>query len=139
MDEAGAPRDVAALARASRYEGRITFEITEKSADRVQAVMPVGDGIRNPFGTVHAGALLWFADVTATVLALEHSEVTPDGKGFPLALNLNAQLIGNSHEGNLTAEALFVRKGRRISVIRTTVRDSEGRTLVDVTTTHMPA
>ncbi len=133
------PPDVAALAQAVQYEGSIAFEIREHSVDRVVAEMPVVAGIRNPFGTVHAGALLWFADVTATVLALQNTTVSPDGKGFPLALNLSAQLIGNVREGMVTAQALFVRKGRRVSVIRTTVHDSSERLLVDVTTTHMPA
>jgi len=32
-----------------------------------------------------------------------------------------------------------VRRGRRISVVRTAVTDAAGRLLVDVTTNHMPA
>ena len=131
--------DVSSAAQATRYAGTIAFDIVERGPDRVVAKMPVGDGIRNPFGTVHAGAILWFADVTATVLALAATEVKPDGSGFPLALNLNAQLLGNVRDGELTATASFVRRGRRISVVRTAVTDAAGRLLVDVTTNHMPA
>jgi len=131
--------DVSSAAKATRYAGAIAFDIVEQGPNRVVAKMPVGDGIRNPFGTVHAGAILWFADVTATVLALTATEVKPDGSGFPLALNLNAQLLGNVRDGELTATATFVRRGRRISVVRTAVTDTAGRLLVDVTTNHMPA
>jgi len=131
--------DVSSASKATRYAGAIAFDIVEQGPERVIAKMPVDDGIRNPFGTVHAGAILWFADVTATVLALAATEVKPDGSGFPLALNLNAQLLGNVRDGELTATATFVRRGRRISVVRTAVTDAAGRLLVDVTTNHMPA
>jgi|LNFM01.1.fsa_nt_gb 1,4-dihydroxy-2-naphthoyl-CoA hydrolase len=131
--------DVSAAARASHYTGAIDFTIVEQGPERVVARMPVTDGIRNPFGTVHAGAILWFADVTATVLALNATEVKPDGSGFPLALSLNAQLLGNVRDGELTATASFVRRGRRVSVVRTAVTDAAGKLLVDVTTNHMPA
>ena len=50
--------------------GSIEFTITEHSADRVVSEMPVTAGIKNPFGGVHAGAMLWLADVTATRLVL---------------------------------------------------------------------
>lgn len=131
--------DVSSAAKSTHYQGAIDFTIVAQEADRVTAKMPVTDGIRNPFGTVHAGAILWFADVTATVLAMTATEIKADGSGFPLALSLNAQLLGNVRDGELTATARFVRKGRRISVVRTEVCDAGGRLLVDVTTNHMPA
>lgn len=131
--------DVGAAVATNHYRGAIEFTIVERGAERAVAKMLVGAGIRNPFGTVHAGALLWFADVTATVLALAATDVKADGSGFPLALSLNAQLIGNVRDGELTATAGFVRKGRRVSVVRTEVTDAAGRLLVDVTTNHMPA
>ena len=51
------------------YSGEINFQIVEKHDDHVIGKMPVSNGIINRFGTVHAGAILWFADVAATVLA----------------------------------------------------------------------
>lgn len=122
-----------------RYQGAIDFTITERSPERTVGEMPVGPGVLNPFGTVHAGAILWFADVIATVMALQATEVQPDGRGFPLALTLNANLLANQGDGVLRAEAGFVRKGKRVSVVRTKVTGADGRLLVDMTTTHMPA
>ncbi|HEY1075065.1 MAG TPA: PaaI family thioesterase [Fontimonas sp.] len=122
-----------------QVSGRIEFEIVEQSAQRVVGTMPVQAGILNPYGTVHAGAMLWFADVCATVLAFGGGEIEAGQTGFPLAIQLSANLVGNQKDGVLRAEASFVKKGKRLSVVRTTVSGADGRVLVDVTTSHVPA
>jgi uncharacterized protein (TIGR00369 family) len=123
----------------SKKTGAIEFSIKERKRDCVISIMPVKEGILNPFGTVQAGAMLWLADVTATVLALQNVELDPDGKGFPLAINLNTSLLGNQGSGEIRAEARFVRSGKRVTVIRTRVTGNRGRPLAEVTTTHVPA
>lgn len=122
-----------------KVNGQIEFTIIEQSAQQVVGEMPVQPGILNPFGTVHAGATLWFADVAATILAFGGSEMQPGQAGFPLAINLNANLLGNQRDGVLRATAVFVKKGKRLSVVRTTVTGNEGRLIADVTTSHVPA
>jgi len=121
------------------YSGHIAFAIEEKTAEVVRGRMPIAEGILNPFGTVHAGAMLWFADVVATVLAIGDAEIGPDGKGFPLAITLNAQLLANRRAGDLLAEARLLRRGKRVIVVRTEVKGEDGALLLDVTTTHLPA
>ena len=66
--------------------------------------------------------------------------IGPDGKGFPLAVNIQTQtnLLSNQRDGEIKAEARFVRKGRRIIVIRTRIIGSEDRLLAEVTSTHVP-
>jgi 1,4-dihydroxy-2-naphthoyl-CoA hydrolase len=123
----------------SRKTGEIEFFIKERKTDRVISIMPVKEGILNPFGTVQAGAMLWLADVTATALALQNVELGPNGTGFPLAINLNTSLLGNQRSGEIRAEARFVRSGKRVTVIRTRVTGTRGRLLTEVTTTHVPA
>jgi 1,4-dihydroxy-2-naphthoyl-CoA hydrolase len=123
----------------SRRTGEIEFFIEDRSDDRVVSRMPITDGIRNPFGTVQAGAMLWLADVTATVLAIGKTEIGEDGKGFPLAIDLHSTLLGNQRQGELQAEAMLVRRGRRVIVVRTRVTGTDGRLLAEVTTTHVPA
>ena len=100
----------------NRKTGEIEFSIKERKADCVISIMPVKEGILNPFGTVHAGAMLWLADVTATVLALQNVELDPDGKGFPLAINLNSSLLGNQSEGEIEQkrELCAAEKGSRL-------------------------
>ena len=119
--------------------GRIEFDIVEQSPERVVGRMPVQPGILNPFGTVHAGATLWLADVCATVLAFGGGKVEAGQAGFPLAINLVANLIGNQKEGTFEATSVFVKKGKRVSVVRTTVTGEGGRLIADVTTSHVPA
>ena len=120
-----------------RSEGHIAFTITEHTAERVLAQMPVQAGIKNPFGTVHAGAMIWFADVAATMLAIGTTPATAGMKGFPLAINLNANLVGNQTDGVLTATATFVKRGRSVSVVRTQVCGDGGKLLAEITTSHV--
>jgi uncharacterized protein (TIGR00369 family) len=123
----------------AKRTGELEFTIEERRDDCVVSRMPVGKGALNPFGTVQAGAMLWLADVTATVLAIGTSEPGEKGQGFPLAINLNANLLSNQRGGEIFAEARFVRKGKRVTVVRTRVTGDGGRLLAEVTTTHVPA
>jgi len=122
-----------------RRTGEIEFFIEERHDDCVVSRMPVAAGVLNPFGTVQAGAMLWLADVTATVLAIGETRLGEKGQGFPLAINLNANLLSNQRGGDIRAEARFVRKGKRVTVVRTRVIGDNGRLLAEVTTTHVPA
>jgi len=131
--------DVGTKVQRRDYSGHIAFTIEEKTAELVRGRMPIAEGIVNPFGTVHAGAMLWFADVVATVLAIGDAAIGPDGKGFPLAITLNAQLLANRRAGDLLAEARLLRRGKRLIVVRTEVKGEDGGLLLDVTTTHLPA
>ncbi|MCC2657502.1 MAG: PaaI family thioesterase [Panacagrimonas sp.] len=119
--------------------GNIEFTITEQSADKVVGEMPVQAGILNPFGTAHAGATLWFADVCATTLAFGGAKMSEGVAGFPLAISLDAKLLGNQKSGMFRATSVYVKKGKRLSVVRTTVTGDDGRLIADVTTSHVPA
>ncbi|MFT4792662.1 MAG: hypothetical protein ACJAVR_000101 [Paracoccaceae bacterium] len=118
------------------YEGSIAFTIDDT---RATGTMPIGPGFLNPFGTVHAGALTWFADVVATSLALNGVDPTKGMESFPVAVTLNAQLLANRTEGVLTATSIWVKKGRRISTVRTEVADAGGKVLMELTSTHVSA
>ena len=131
--------DIQEHLKSARRTGEIEFFIEERKEDCVVSRMPVAAGILNPFGTVQAGAMLWLADVTATVLAIGKTRLGQKGQGFPLAINLNANLLGNQRGGDIRAEARFVRKGKRITVVRTRVIGDNDQLLAEVTTTHVPA
>lgn len=118
---------------------KIELIIEKRGDERVVSRMPVTDGIRNPYGTVHAGAMFWLADVTATVLAVGKTEVGEDGRGFPLVVDVHMALLRNQREGELVAEATVLRRGRRIIVVKTQVRGKDNLLLAEVTTTHVPA
>ena len=123
----------------ARRSGELEFFIEERTEDCVVSRMPVTPGVCNPFGTVQAGAMLWMADVTATVLAIGADRLGEKGQGFPLAINVNANLLGNQRDGEIFAEARFVRKGKRVTVVRTRITGNKDKLLAEVTTTHVPA
>ena len=91
-----------------KVEGQIEFTVIEQGPDRVVSEMPVRPGIKNPYGSAHADAILWLADVTATMLANGGAAPTEGMKGFPLAISLNANLLGNQTEGTFRATSTYV-------------------------------
>lgn len=121
----------------STYSGAIRFTITSRTDEEAMGELVIDDGVLNPFGTVHAGALVWFADVVATTLVLGEGGITPGQPGFPLAVNLTVQLLSNRSSGMLSARAAYVRRGRRVSVVRTVVVDEQDRELLELTSTHI--
>jgi uncharacterized protein (TIGR00369 family) len=122
---------------AMNVRGNIEFSVVARRNDQVISEMPIHDGIKNPFGVVHAGAMLWFADVTATLLVIGDSTPQEGMKGFPLAISLNAHFLSNQREGQFRAVSSFVRKGRTVSVVRTVVYGKADRIIADVTTSHV--
>lgn len=122
-----------------RVEGSIEFNILERRPDQVISEMPIQPGILNPYGVVHAGAILWFADVTATVLAMGSTQFDEAISGFPLAINLNANFAGNQRAGTFRAVASFVKKGKTVSIVRTIVSGENDKLIADVSTNHVAA
>ena len=123
-----------------KIEGNIEFYVVEHMPERIVSEMPILPGIKNPYGVVNAGAILWFADVTATILVMGTSTPPSDGmEGFPLAITLNANFVSNQKEGTFKAVATFVKKGKRVNVVRTIVYGKSDRLIADVTTNHVAA
>jgi uncharacterized protein (TIGR00369 family) len=122
-----------------KIEGRIEFTIIKQVPDEVISEMPVQAGILNPYGVIHAGAILWFADVTATVLAMGSTQAQEGMSGFPLAITLNANFAGNQKTGKLRAIASFVKKGKTVSIVRTIVLGENDKLIAEVSTNHVAA
>ncbi len=120
-----------------KFEGSIAFTVLEQTKDRVVSEMPVQSGVKNPFGTVHVGAIVWFADVSATLLVLGSTQITEGMKGFPLAINLNANFASNQRDGVFKAVASFVKRGRTVSIVRTSVYGEGDKLIADITTNHV--
>jgi 1,4-dihydroxy-2-naphthoyl-CoA hydrolase len=120
-----------------RIQGAIDFTITEQTPEWVVAEMPIHDGIKNPYGVVHAGAMLWLADVAATVLVMGTGTPESGMQGFPLGISLNANFLGNQKEGSFRAISTFVKRGKTVSVVRTAVTGADERLIADVTTSHV--
>ena len=99
--------------------------------------MWAGDALAKAWPYAIAGAILWFADVAASVLVLGPGEMSEGMRGFPLAISLNANLLGNQSEGSFQAISTFVKRGRTVSVVRTVVCGAADKLIADVTTSHV--
>ena len=114
------------------------IEAVELDDEHAVARLLIADHHKTPVGAVHAGVLMALADNTATILANRVNGVGGGLPGFMVSIDLHAVLLANQPEGELRAEARVVRRGRRVTVIRTAVTGAEGRVLTEVTTTHIP-
>ncbi len=117
----------------------LDLQFDEEDAEHVVCRLPVTDAVRNRTGQVHAGAFVAMADMMASILARQGVEVGPNGEGFPLAIDVHAVLVGNVAAGEVRGESRIVRRGRRVTVVRTRLTGQEDRLLAEVTTTHVPA
>jgi len=118
--------------------------VREADAEHVILEMAAGDKLGNRTGFVHGGALVSLADTAATVLANtppanESTETGAEGRPFVVSVDLHAVMVGNQQGGAVRADARFVRRGRRVTVIRTRVLGEDDRLLAEVTTTHVPS
>ena len=68
-----------------------------------------------------------------------HTQRFGDAGRLALAVDLHTALAANQRDGVLTATAVPVRRGRNLIVIRTEVTGDNGRLLIAMTTTHVPA
>lgn len=111
----------------------------EASAERAVVEMDFRPEVQQLTGLFHTGALLALADSAATLLCMHI--VSPAGElapnRFPLAVQLSANLLRNTGEGTITAVARPAHRGRTMIVVNTDLTDGGGRTLAQVTTTHL--
>jgi len=90
-------------------------------------------------GRFHAGAIVAFADETATCASMW--ETSPSGELrpelFPLTLQLSINLIRNADHGTLTAEAKIVHRGRTTLVVDVEVFDDQRRLIAKLAATQL--
>ena len=82
-------------------------------------------------GLFHAGAIIALADETATAAAMWETNPTGEFRPelFPLTLQMSANLIRNTNQGTLVAEAEIVHRGRTTLVVDVRVSDDRQRLL----------
>ncbi len=120
----------------------VGFTIVSASKELVVAEIPYRENLRQVTGLFHAGVVLTLADSAATTLANLHLQASAtefDPTRFPLTVQLSANFIRNRATSRLVAESVPVHVGRRTIVVRTDVRDAEGRLFATVMNTLVPA
>lgn len=100
------------------------IQVTELTATRVVATMPVDDRTRQPFGLLHGGASVALAETTASLGALANID---DTKFAAVGLEINANHIRGMREGTVRATAQPIHVGRTTHVWAIEIRDEQGR------------
>ena len=97
--------------------------VTEATAERVVATMPVTAAHLQPHGILHGGASVALAETVASVGA----SVTLEASERAVGLEINANHVRAVATGTLTATALPLHRGRRTQVWVIEIRDPRGR------------
>ena len=101
--------------------------LPQRTKEGALSVMPNGPHVGNRVGNVQGGILMGLAAVTAAAALPEN---------FMLS-TLAAAFISPGEGPALEARASAVHKGQRLAVVRTEVLRSDGRRVLDVTSTHV--
>lgn len=90
-------------------------------------------------GLFHAGAIVAFADETATAAAMWETNPTAEFRPelFPLTLQMSVNLIRNTNRGTLTAEAEIVHRGRTTLVVDVQVFDEQRKLIAKLVATQL--
>lgn len=119
--------------------GTLGTHFVEVSAERAVAELGFKAGISQMTGLFHAGAIISLADEACTAFAAAHAMGNGgwDQARFPLTIQLSANLLANTNRGRIIAEAIPIHRGRTTIVVKSTVRDDDGRLLAHVVATHV--
>ena len=117
------------------------IEAVSASDTHVEMAMPFRPEIGQATGLFSAGALIQLADVAATMLCIrtirERDPETQQGTFFPLSIQMNAHLVGNTNSGRAIARSTLVSASRAVMTAGTLVQDEGGKDLVLLTSTHI--
>src|SRR6201991_3500308 len=102
----------------------IGITLTELTAERVVATMPVDQRTRQPFGILHGGASVALAETVASIGATANV----DRKEFlAVGLEINANHLRAKAEGQVTATATPIHIGRTTHVWDVLIVDESDR------------
>lgn len=100
------------------------IDISELSAERVVATMPVDDRTRQPFGLLHGGASVALAETVASMGAWMNID---RDRQAAVGLEINANHLRAKREGVVRAVATPMHRGRNTHVWSIEIRDEEAR------------
>ena len=117
--------------------GQIGIKMLEVGPERAIAEMEALPDVMTMTGHIHAGAMIWLADSTATFVAvafIKGSYVELDR--FPVTIGISSQIVSNTQHGAIRGESTVSHGGRTLVTVDTRVTTDEGRLLAIVTSTH---
>lgn len=102
---------------------------------RVRTSFPATPWFRSPAGSVYGGMLAWFADLITNAAATSILEARTAAGGLDLKVHFLRPAPADG--GILVAEAEVLHGGRGLIVVRSEVRDPQGKPLVVATASFM--
>ena len=111
------------------------INMAEVAPGQVTMVMPAGEYLFNPIGSVHGGALATLLD---SVMGCAVQSALPPGKAYTtLEIKVNYLRAMTMRSGAATAIATVRHLGGRTAVAEAEARDDQGRLLATASTTCM--
>lgn len=104
--------------------GVLGIELTEQSAERIVATMPVHAATHQPFGLLHGGASVVLAE---TVASFGTWHAIDQQKEIAVGLEINANHIRGKKDGVVTAIGTPLHKGRTTMIWDIKIVDEEER------------
>ncbi len=103
--------------------GLLEIEFTAFGDDWMQARMPVGRKVHQPFGRLHGGASVVLAETVASVAG---AMAVPEGK-VTVGLEINANHVRAARDGFVHATARAEQVGRTTQVWTIRIEDDAGK------------
>ena len=102
----------------------LNITVTEASAERVVATMPVNETVYQPFGLLHGGASVALAETVASIGA---SMVLDLEKQHAVGLEINANHIRAKRSGTVTGVATPLHQGRSTHIWQVEIRGEDDK------------
>jgi len=102
---------------------RMGIEVTEATADRVVATMPV-EGNTQPYGLLHGGASVVLAETLGSMGSALHAA---DQNMLSVGVDINATHHRSATSGIVTGTATPIHRGRTSACYEVIITDEEGR------------
>lgn len=107
----------------SPFDDLLGVRLTGASAERVSASLPVRPALLQPGGIVHGGVYAAVIEGTASVGA----NLWLDDDAVAVGVSNQTDFLRSVREGELTAEAVPLQRGRRLQLWQVTVTTEDGR------------
>ncbi len=111
--------------------------ILEELPGYARGVLPLSEGVMQPTGVFHAGAIVTLADEVAS-RAIYGSKREPGSshpQKFPYSVQLSVNLLTNDPVGPLTAESTVTREGG-LTLVDTVVTTHDGKVAALMRSVH---
>lgn len=109
--------------------------VTQASKERVVGELTVRPDLCTSGDILHGGAIMAFADALGAIGAFLN---VPEGSGGTTTIESKTNFLGAARQGEtVTAEAMPVQIGKRLSVWQTRISRADGKAVALVTQTQM--